>query len=350
MDALLRRLLSSLEPERAHALGLACLDACARLGWSNGVPADTRHEPTEVMGLRFPNRVGAAAGLDKNGDYIRALTALGFGFIELGTVTPRPQPGNARPRVFRIPERQAVINRLGFNNKGVDHLTGRLETPRTNAVVGVNIGKNRDTPLERATADYIDALARVSPYADYVTVNISSPNTPGLRSLQAGPGLDDLLGELKREQARQKDVSGRYVPLVVKIAPDITADELATLAGALTAAGIDGVSATNTTIDRSELKGLRHAEQSGGLSGAPLLAPSTAVLARLRALVGSTLPIIGVGGVLSGDDAKAKWRAGADLVQLYTGFVYRGPRLVREIRQAGIDSAREPIDDASVPG
>lgn len=343
MDAVLRRLLMCLDAERAHAWGLQCLDACARLGWRNAAPVGApSREAAEVMGLRFPNRVGAAAGLDKNGDYIRALTALGFGFIELGTVTPRAQPGNPRPRMFRIPQRRAVINRLGFNNKGVEYLSERLAATSTRAVIGVNIGKNRDTPLEKATGDYLAAFEQVYPYADYVTVNISSPNTPGLRTLQSGAGLDELLAGLTREQNRLHELSARYVPLVVKIAPDINQDELETLARTLMTAGIDGVSATNTTVDHAAVQGLKHAGQSGGLSGAPLMAPATAVLARLRAIVGPHLPIMGVGGVLSGDDAEAKWRAGADLVQVYTGLVYRGARLVREMRQAGLEMAHDP--------
>jgi dihydroorotate dehydrogenase len=286
------------------------------------------------MGLRFPNAVGAAAGLDKNGDHLRALTALGFGFIELGTVTPRPQPGNERPRLFRIPKKRAVINRLGFNNKGVDHLTARLADASVRPVVGVNIGKNRDTPVGQATDDYRYAFQAVYACADYVTVNISSPNTPGLRSLQGGEALTDLLGVLKDDQARLHGEYGRYVPLVVKIAPDMADEELVSLGRALIDAGIDGVSATNTTTDHQAVAGFRYGDQTGGLSGAPLMAPATAVLARLRAIVGPQLPVIGVGGVLTGDDAEAKWRAGADLVQVYTGLIYRGSRLVREMRGA----------------
>lgn len=334
MDTILRKLLFSLDPEKAHAWGLGCLDGLARLGWSNAPPRGAPAEAVDVMGLRFPNAVGAAAGLDKNGDHLRALTALGFGFVELGTVTPRPQAGNDRPRLFRVPEKRAIINRLGFNNKGVDHLTERLANQRPQAVVGVNIGKNRDTPLDQATGDYCHALGAVYPYADYVTVNISSPNTPGLRSLQGGDALAELLGSLKTQQQHLHRQHERYVPLVVKVAPDMTDEELVSLGRALIEAGIDGVSATNTTVDHTAVTGLRHGDQSGGLSGGPLMAPATAVLARLRAIVGPQLPVIGVGGVLTGDDAEAKWRAGADLVQVYTGLVYRGSRLVREMRGA----------------
>jgi dihydroorotate dehydrogenase len=339
MDTLVRRLLFTLDPERAHEWALRCLDGAARLGWSNAPPMGTPDESVALMGLQFPNRVGAAAGMDKNADHVRGLSALGFGFIEVGTVTPRGQTGNSRPRLFRIPERRAVINRLGFNNAGVDYLLERLAHARTDAVIGVNIGKNRDTPMAAAVGDYVDAFERVHACADYVAVNLSSPNTPGLRALQAGEALHELLGELKQRQGHLAKEQGRYVPLVIKIAPDMSDDELVTLARALVAAQVDGVTATNTTTDHSAVAGFRNGDETGGLSGAPLMAPSTAVLARLRAVVGPKLPIIGVGGVLTGDDAVAKYRAGADLVQAYTGLIYRGGRLVREMRQALADTS-----------
>lgn len=338
MDAVLRKLLFAIEAERAHHWALRGLDGAARLGWRNPPPAGGGDESIEVMGLRFPNPVGIAAGLDKNGDHIHALNALGCGFIEVGTVTPRPQAGNDRPRLFRVPERRAVINRLGFNNLGVDHVVGQLAAAAPDGVIGVNIGKNRDTDMANAVADYRTAFERVYPYADYVAINISSPNTPGLRALQSGDALSELLGELKRRQRRMTEEEGRYVPLVVKIAPDMSDDELVTLGKTLVDMAIDGVSATNTTTDHAGVAGFQHGEQGGGVSGAPLMAPATAVLARLRAIVGPELPVIGVGGVLTGDDAGAKWRAGADLVQVYTGLIYRGASLIREMRQSLIDA------------
>ncbi len=342
MDKLVRRLLFSVDPERAHDWALRCLDTAAWLGWSNGLAAGTPDEAVELMGLRFPNRVGSAAGIDKNADHIRGLTALGFGFIEVGTVTPRAQAGNERPRLFRVPDRRAVINRLGFNNAGMDYALDRLAATPSDAVVGVNIGKNRDTPMTGAVNDYVQAFERVHGYADYVAVNLSSPNTPGLRALQAGDALHELLGELKARQRRLANEQARYVPLVVKIAPDMADDELVTLARALVAAEVDGVTATNTTTDHASVADARHGDETGGVSGAPLMAPSTAVLARLRAIVGPQLPIIGVGGVLTGEDAEAKRCAGADLVQVYTGLVYRGPRLVREMRGSMAQPSTHP--------
>jgi dihydroorotate dehydrogenase len=328
--ALLRRALFALEPERAHDVALAALDrAGPRLlhrWYGRHVPA----APVRVLGLEFANPVGLAAGLDKNADHVDALGAIGFGSIEVGTVTPRPQDGNPRPRLFRLPAHEALINRLGFNNRGVDHLVARLERRRYRGIVGVNIGKNRDTPLERALDDYGHCLERVHAVADYVTVNVSSPNTPGLRSLQSGDALAELLGGLDAQRHSLDAAAGRRVPLVVKIAPDLEPAEIDALADAALAHGIDGLIATNTRQDRSAVAGEVHADEQGGLSGAPLLGPSTAVLRRLRERAGDRLALIGVGGVLDGAGARAKLDAGADLVQLYTGLIYRGPRIVRE--------------------
>jgi dihydroorotate dehydrogenase len=290
--------------------------------------------PVNVMGLEFRNPVGLAAGLDKNGDYIDAMARLGFGFIEVGTVTPRPQPGNPRPRLFRLPERNALINRFGFNNLGVDHLVSRVARARYRGILGINIGKNRDTPVEQATEDYLHCLRKVYAHADYVVVNISSPNTPGLRSLQHGDQLDSLLAALKGQQHSLAVQHDRHVPLVVKIAPDVSDEQLEGLARQLVDHGIEGVTATNTTLSREGVEGHRHAEEAGGLSGEPLLDRSTEVLRRLHDAFNGRMPLIGVGGILNGGDAVRKFRAGADLVQVYTGLIYRGPALVPEIVRA----------------
>lgn len=327
MYAALRQLLFLLEAERAHNLTLESLRAMASWGLLRGGPLP---RPRTVMGIEFPNPVGLAAGLDKNGDYIDALAALGFGFIEVGTVTPRPQTGNPRPRMFRIPAAQAIINRLGFNNKGVDHLVEQVRRTRFDGVLGVNIGKNKDTPMDRATDDYLTCLEKVYPYARYVVVNISSPNTPGLRDLQRGEALDALLGPLKAAQGRLAGSHDRYVPLVVKIAPDMDDVEIELVAERLLANGIDGVTATNTTLSREGVADLANGDEEGGLSGAPLRPRSDQVLETLERCLDGKLSIIGVGGILEGQHARNKDRHGADLVQVYTGFIYRGPALIRE--------------------
>lgn len=286
------------------------------------------------MGLTFPNPVGLAAGLDKDGAYIDGLAALGFGSIEVGTVTPRPQPGNPKPRIFRLPQAHAIINRMGFNNGGVDAFVVNVQSSRfyqnKEGILGLNIGKNADTPIERAADDYLHCLQKVYPYADYVTVNISSPNTKNLRQLQGATELDALLSQLKQAQQRLADQHKRYVPIALKIAPDIDAEQIKTIADALLRHQIDGVIATNTTLARDAVKGLPHADETGGLSGSPVLELSNTVIRGLKAALGDALPIIGVGGILSGADAQAKIDAGASLVQLYTGLIYRGPALVRE--------------------
>lgn len=290
------------------------------------------------MGIRFPNPVGLAAGLDKDGACIDGLAALGFGFIEIGTVTPRAQPGNPKPRMFRLPQANALINRMGFNNGGVDAFVRNVQASRfyqdKQGVLGLNIGKNADTPIERATDDYLTCLEKVYPFADYVTVNISSPNTKNLRQLQQASELGALLSSLKQSQRSLADRHGRYVPIALKIAPDLDAEQITTIADSLLQHQIDAVIATNTTTTRDAVQGLAHADEAGGLSGAPVLPLSNRVISALRAELGDTIPIIGVGGILSGADAREKMLAGASLVQVYTGLIYRGPALVSECVQA----------------
>jgi dihydroorotate dehydrogenase len=286
------------------------------------------------MGLEFRNPVGMAAGMDKNGAHIDALGALGFGFIEVGTVTPRPQPGNPRPRLFRLPEAGAIINRMGFNNDGVDALVENVKRARWDGVLGINIGKNFDTPVERAADDYLACLRKVYPHAGYVAVNISSPNTPGLRSLQNTGELKALLAALRQEQQELADRHGRHVPLAVKIAPDLEPAQVESIARLLMKSGVDAVIATNTTISREGVEKLPHAGESGGLSGAPLRSRSLRVIRELAAALDGALPIIGVGGIASGQDARDAVAAGASLVQVYTGLIYRGPGLVPEIAKA----------------
>ncbi|MEX0381778.1 quinone-dependent dihydroorotate dehydrogenase [Spiribacter sp. 1M153] len=335
MFSAVRRLLFMLPPERAHDLTFGSLDQLFRLGGGRLFPARVE-APQSLMGLEFANAVGLSAGLDKNGDHIRSLAGLGFGFIELGTVTPVAQPGNPAPRVFRLPAHQALINRLGFNNEGLAALIGHLEdaAPEVDVPIGVNIGKNRDTPLERATDDYLACLEAVHGLADYVVVNLSSPNTPGLRSLQSGENLTGLVQILRERADALNATTGRRVPLVVKIAPDLDDDALRWLVDALLAAGVDGLTATNTTIDHSAVAGAWHAAETGGLSGSPLRQRATEVIATVRAHAGPELPIIGVGGIMTGEDAVEKIQAGANLVQVYTGLIYKGPALIRNAARA----------------
>ncbi|HET9112903.1 MAG TPA: quinone-dependent dihydroorotate dehydrogenase [Burkholderiales bacterium] len=336
MYSLLRPLLFQFDAETAHHLTLTGLNLVHKLGLSAAMARPASGKAVEAMGLRFPNGVGLAAGLDKNGAYIDALAALGFGFIEIGTVTPRPQPGNPKPRLFRIPEAQAIINRMGFNNGGVAQLLRNVQAAEFKGVLGINIGKNFDTPIARAADDYVYCLAAVYPHAGYVAVNISSPNTKNLRDLQAGDALADLLGKLKTEQSRLAQLHGRYVPLALKIAPDLSDEALTEIAALLRQYRIDGVIATNTTLSRDDIEGLPHAGETGGLSGAPLTAPATRVAKRLALALAGEVPVIGAGGIMSGADAAARIEAGARLVQLYSGLIYRGPQLVREcIRSLG---------------
>lgn len=325
-----RRLLFQLDPETAHDFSLRALRLGCRGPLARWLQARRPLAPRRVMGLDFPNPVGLAAGLDKNADYLDALAALGFGFIEIGTVTPRPQPGNPRPRLFRLPQAQAIINRMGFNNKGVDYVIERLRRSAFTGILGVNIGKNAATPLANALDDYLLCLRKVYPYAHYVAVNVSSPNTPGLRELQYGDALNRLLDKLKHEQTHLQRTHGRYAPLAVKIAPDLQAEEIQTIARTLLRQDVDAVIATNTTFSRHGVEGLPRAAEAGGLSGKPLTQLATQVVRQLHDVLGGRIPIIGVGGILSGADASAKLAAGASLVQLYTGLIYRGPALVRE--------------------
>ena len=333
-----RSLLFSLDPELAHELTLGSLarlqNTPARCAWSQSVVDD----PVELAGLRFPNRVGLAAGLDKNGRCIDGLGAMGFGFIEVGTVTPRAQPGNPKPRMFRLPKAEALINRLGFNNDGLAAFVGNVGRAtsfrRRGGILGLNIGKNAATPIEHAVDDYLACLDGVYAHADYVAVNISSPNTKNLRALQDNEALEALLAALQARRLALATRHGRSVPLFVKIAPDLDTVQVRAIALALKRNGIDGVIATNTTLAREAVKGMRHAEEAGGLSGRPVFEPSNRVIGQLRAALGKRYPIIGVGGVMSGSDAKAKIAAGADLVQIYTGLIYRGPALVTEAARA----------------
>jgi len=330
MYALARPLLFCLEPETAHRLTLGAMRKLERLGLVPAAPPAPMECGRTVMGIRFSNPVGLAAGLDKNGEYIDALARLGFGFIEIGTVTPRPQPGNPRPRLFRIRAARALINRLGFNNEGVDCLVENVKRARYRGVLGINIGKNFDTPIERAADDYVACLRKVYPVASYVTVNISSPNTENLRRLQDAAALDALLSTLKTESRALAARHGRTVPLAVKIAPDLERPQIEAVAVALRAHAIDAVIATNTTVAREGVAGLPHEGEAGGLSGAPLTARATAVVRQLAQALGGKIPVIGTGGIMTGAGARARIAAGASLVQIYTGLIYRGPALVRE--------------------
>ena len=336
--ALARPFLFGLDPEAAHDLTLASIarlqNSPAQCLWAQARVSD----PVTVAGLNFPNRVGLAAGLDKNGRCIDGLGAMGFGFIEVGTVTPKGQPGNDKPRMFRLPQRQALINRLGFNNDGLDAFLGNVQSASSfraaGGIVGLNIGKNAATPIERAVDDYLTGLSGVYPHADYVTINISSPNTRNLRELQSDAALDFLLSLLQTRREELAQTHGKRVPMFVKIAPDLEPQQVDVIAASLLKNHIDGVIATNTTVARDAVQGLQHAREVGGLSGSPLLEASNRVIRLLRHALGSGFPIIGVGGVMSGADARSKIDAGADLVQIYTGLIYRGPALVGEAAQA----------------
>jgi dihydroorotate dehydrogenase len=332
--ALARPFLFCLDAERAHDLGLTAIEAAYRTGMNPLLALKPRPLPSTVFGIEFPNPVGLAAGLDKNGAHVDALAALGFGFIEVGTTTPRAQAGNPKPRMWRLPEQQAVINRLGFNNGGVDALVRNVEKCTFSGVLGINIGKNKDTPNERAVDNYLHCLERVYARASYVTVNISSPNTQGLRDLQEEETLKRFIGTLRDAQERLAAQHGKRKPMLLKIAPDLAESELDGIAQVLLAARVDGLICTNTTIDRSAVAGARHAEETGGLSGKPLFHKATSILRGMAQRLGGKLPLIGVGGILGGSDAAAKFDAGASLVQFYSGMVYRGPQLIGECVEA----------------
>ncbi|SFC13370.1 dihydroorotate oxidase A [Marinospirillum celere] len=334
MYSLARKLLFSFSGEAAHQLALESLDAAHRLRLTRPFTGTPIHSPVKIMGLEFPNAVGLAAGLDKNADHINSLGSLGFGFIEVGTVTPRPQPGNPKPRLFRIPEQEAIINRMGFNNKGLEHLLKQVRKRHFPGLLGINLGKNLNTSVEQAVDDYLLGLEGVYQEADYVTVNISSPNTPGLRSLQYGEALKDLLKPLKEAQQRLADQHQRYVPLVVKVAPDMNDEELLSLASTLRELKLDGVIATNTTLDKTAVEGLKYGNEEGGLSGRPLTEKACIITRKLTEALEGELPIIGVGGIFSAEDAVERIKAGADLIQLYSGFIYRGPSLIHECAEA----------------
>lgn len=330
MYTLARDLLFKLSAETSHELSIDMIGAGGRLGLNGMVCKQPARVPVRVMGLDFPNPVGLAAGLDKNGDAIDGFAQLGFGFVEIGTVTPRPQPGNPKPRLFRLPQAEAIINRMGFNNHGVDHLLARVQAAKFKGVLGINIGKNFDTPVERAVDDYLLCLEKVYAHASYVTVNVSSPNTPGLRSLQFGDSLKQLLEALRQRQEDLSQVHGKRVPLAIKIAPDMSDEEIVEVAGALVEAGMDAVIATNTTLSRDGVQGLEHGDEAGGLSGAPVREKSTYTVRALAAELGGRLPIIAAGGITEGKHAAEKIAAGASLVQIYSGFIYKGPALIRE--------------------
>jgi dihydroorotate dehydrogenase len=335
--ALTRPFLFGLDPEHAHDLTLGALARIQHTPLVCGVMQPRVNDPVTIAGLRFPNRIGLAAGLDKNGRCIDGLGAMGFGFIEVGTVTPNAQPGNPKPRMFRLVAADALINRLGFNNDGLDAFIAnvrRASFRKRGGILGLNIGKNASTPIERAVDDYLLCLDGVYPHADYVTVNISSPNTQNLRALQSDEALDALLGAVQQRKAILVGLHGRAVPIFVKIAPDLDEAQVKLIAATLKKNGIDGVIATNTTIARDAVKHLPHGHEAGGLSGAPVFEASNRVIAQLRAALGKGFPIIGVGGVMSAADATGKIAAGADLVQIYTGFIYKGPELVTQAARA----------------
>ena len=328
---LVRHFLFKLDPEVVHELTIH------QLAWMGGTPFEMffrnklPSRPIEVMGLKFDNPVGLAAGLDKDGDAIDAFGAMGFGFIEVGTVTPRPQSGNDKPRIFRVIPAQGIINRMGFNNKGVDNLIENVKKSHYKGILGINIGKNKDTPIENGKDDYLICMDKVYEYAGYIAVNISSPNTPNLRQLQYGDAFDDLLNSLKERQKELAEKHKKYVPLAVKIAPDLSPEELKQVAEALLRHGIDGVIATNTTLDREMIHDMPHAAETGGLSGRPLQNKSTEIIRQLHEYLKGQIPIIGVGGIDSAMAAREKIQAGAELVQIYSGFIYNGPDLVKNI-------------------
>jgi dihydroorotate dehydrogenase len=329
MYSLIKKFLFLLPPETSHVFSLQALKWFYRTGFMRHI-FSIKPDPQTIMGLTFPHRIGLAAGLDKNGDYIDALAALGFAFIEIGTITPRPQKGHPRPRLFRLIPEEAIINRMGFNNKGMMYVVEQLKKIRYRGILGINIGKNQSTPNEKAIDDYLMCFQQLWPYASYITINVSSPNTTGLRDLQQSHLLRELLRTLKQEQYIVYQAHQKYVPLVVKISPDLSSSALNDLAEILLEEKIDGVIATNTTIERNTIAASRYAHETGGLSGAPLNPRSTAIIQTLYAKLQNQIPIMASGGVMQAADVKEKYQAGAQLIQLYTGFIYKGPRLIRE--------------------
>lgn len=331
MYGLAQKVLFNLDAELSHDLTINTLRCTQNNPLNQFYWQKTPEKPVEVFGLTFPNPVGLAAGLDKNAECIAGFGAMGFGFVEVGTVTPKPQPGNDKPRLFRIKDAQGIINRMGFNNKGVDYLVEQVRASQYKGILGINIGKNKITPEESALDDYLICLNKVYNHADYITVNISSPNTPGLRNLQYGEALDSLLAGLKTEQNKLAEASGKYVPILVKIAPDLNEEEIQSISDSLKKAQMDGVIATNTTISREGIEGLRYAKEAGGLSGQPLTEKSLAVTRLLAKAIAGEMPIIAVGGIDSPETAQARLDAGASLVQIYTGLIYQGPGIVSKI-------------------
>jgi len=334
MQSLVQKLLLQCEPEKSHDFTINWLNKTQHtpLKWMYSTTPIAK--PVTVAGIKFDNPVGLAAGLDKNGDCIDAFSSMGFGFVEIGTVTPRPQPGNPKPRLFRLPEKQAIINRMGFNNKGVDHLVEQVKEAKFKGPIGINIGKNKDTEDAKAVEDYLICLNKVYPYASYITINISSPNTPGLRNLQYGEALDSLLVGLKAAQETLTQTHSKYVPMFIKIAPDLSDDEISSIAVSLMNSKMDGVIATNTTLSRDAVQGLAHADEMGGLSGSVMTDMSLQLTKKLDKALDKSMPIIGVGGIDSPESAQARLDAGASLVQLYSAFIYQGPSLVKRIVNA----------------
>lgn len=326
-----RQALFQLDAERAHNLTFQQLRRISGTPLEKLIRQNVPAKPVNCMGLTFKNPLGLAAGMDKNGECIDALGALGFGFIEIGTVTPRPQPGNDKPRIFRLPEAEGLINRMGFNNHGVDNLVENVKKSHFDGIIGINIGKNKDTPVEQGEDDYLACMDKIYPYAGYIAINISSPNTPGLRSLQYGEALDSLLSSIKKKQQQLQEYHHKYVPVAVKIAPDLSEEELIQVADSLVRHNIDGVIATNTTLDRSLVQGMKYCDETGGLSGRPVQLKSTEIIRRLSQELKGRLPVIGVGGIDSVISAREKMAAGASLVQIYSGFIYKGPPLIKEI-------------------
>lgn len=334
MYSFIRRVLFSMSAETAHDITIDSMGAAQRLGLTSLLKRELVNDEYTLCGIKFPNRVGLAAGLDKNGEALDALGALGFGHVEVGTVTPLAQPGNPKPRIFRIPEKQALINRMGFNNHGVDALVNNIADRRFKGVLGINIGKNFDTPVEQANSDYLKCLNKVYEHADYIAVNLSSPNTPGLRQLQFGDMLDSLLGSLRERQLCLESQYSKTVPIFVKLAPDMSEQELTMVAQQIKAAEMSGIIATNTTLDRTLVEGYANSNEAGGLSGAPLTVASNEFTAKLRTVVGEDYPLIGVGGIMNEQDARDRIAAGADLIQIYSGFIYGGPSLPKNLAKA----------------